>query len=1759
MATPTYLEAAATHNIAADADKGIFDTLGDMASSVVNFTGLSVAAGVNEVYNIVPTVGNWLGADMQQSKLEDRIREYDDDLLKYYQDHQQGIDTTGFVLGSVVPGMAGMKVLNVGQVALRGAIQSGKFGATTGQALGLLAPSRQKYISQAISQLDEAGSVFKMTEANAIKALGAGFGEQALNAFAWETAVAVTMNKSPVLDDMSLKDLAWNLGVGTVLGGAIGGALIGAGTAWSLKKAASNIQTELSPWAMREAASPNLSAMEKAFVYRNAIDNIPEVPADFRLAGRATAMRSSTTESLWLKVREELGAASGGDQEVAQTLFEAFKTSKSDDIMQTFLHAKSVGRISSTSHLEAEIAKLAKKPALEMTAEEAERFRNTAITHLRVWGDDAGTILDERPALISLADRFKSLSVDERGVYANGKLVFGQENNPHRAFNILNLDHRQVEARYLWAEKLPAWKQGEDIFVHADDIPLLEKALRDGVAVKVIPSEGQISKAVNMAGSDLDAFVRRQKLDVANRLTAVSQSSPEVIADKLRAFFGVDINLVDDASIFGRWMRKTEQGTAWEAIEMSRTALSQKNLMNMVRTLEHERGHSMFNALMRGLGGDKTPIMRKGIGIDYVDQQFAAVVDRLRPELMTLSKRVRPGHWANARWNPGTKEYLTQAHELMADSFSYFAKNPEQLDKFPEFKAYAGHLIKPIPQEIKDALTVRASKATQEEIAKIVNVRKDILTGAQVSDDAWFARDSFRKEFLEKTKQAGTRAGEAISDPLMRPQHIKVVQDTQGLTPNGYELDGMTFIAQKEKLFAEEARRNVAMNLGEEAAGLPHWGQKELATGTGEGAGFFTFANGNYGTGGSLASYIGQRTHALIKKAKDATLTRLAAPVNKLLNDEKSAIEWSVLNEKARISPYRYILDPQSGNLVAKLSPEELAKAVAAGDEYAVLPIKNEATRAVVKEHMAANAGRTGGLARIRNAEGIHFRRDAAEFYPIPRNPADTPHFAFVVDDSITGVGHSQMIYAASETELETLKQAIRAQRPGLKILTKAESEAYHKAYGQFSFEEAINERLFDVSKIRSGTSASFLPKTDPTKIVQETLDWHLARDASYVRENVRHLYAKQFAQLTAAGESLTQSAKSKFGYISPLAHAESQVSNPPLDLMRMALDVNKLSEFPLWNLQRRLDEKVSAVWRGFTDSFRAAKSDADLEAIGQALRDSGYGGALQMTDKLYEASNKTIERGMLSSFVNKANALISTFALRLDMLNAVNNAVGSQVLLNTELRSLMANIAKGNQEAAGELGKLAFITAPGTNKAMLSHGKLISNAIGNFHKPELRAWAKQHGFVSSISEQYNQSLDIMATAISNGKVSDAFTKLKKLADQGEIWTGNKLAEEFNRFVAADVMRQVTDIGVKYGVLQDSREALAYINTFVNRTQGNYLASQRPLVFQGPVGQAIGLFQTYQFNLLQQLFRYVGEGEAKSALLMMGLQGSIYGMQGLPAFNAINTHILGNAAGNTQHTDIYKTIYSGAGKEAGDWLLYGGASNVLGLIHPDLRSNIYTRGDINPRHLFVIPTSPEQLPIYTTVSRLTNGLMQTAGNIMKGGAVGESLLRGLEHNGLSRPLTGIAQLAEAAYSGKGVRPVSKSGNLLMAHDLASLASLTRLAGGKPLDEALVQDAMFRFTAYRAADRERRNNLGEAVKMNILSGKDIEQDALESFAESYHKAGGKQTEFAQFMARQYRNTTETQAEQLRNKLSSPYSKHLQNLMGADVNGGEVNSY
>lgn len=311
----------------------------------------------------------------------------------------------------------------------------------------------------------------------------------------------------------------------------------------------------------------------------------------------------------------------------------------------------------------------------------------------------------------------------------------------------------------------------------------------------------------------------------------------------------------------------------------------------------------------------------------------------------------------------------------------------------------------------------------------------------------------------------------------------------------------------------------------------------------------------------------------------------------------------------------------------------------------------------------------------------------------------------------------------------------------------------------------------------------------------------------------------------------------------------------------------------------------------------------------------------------------------------------------------------------------------------------------------------------------------------------------------------------------------------------------------------------------------------------------MGLFQTYQFNLLQQLFRHIGEGPAKDTIIMAGLQGSIYGLRGMPGFDAINTHLLGNASGNTEHRDLYTTVYGAAGKEAGDWLMYGVASNALGLISPDLKANLYSRGDINPRNVTVLPTNPANFPFVQASGKLYSSMIEMAGKIGAGGDPVGAILQGIEHAGVNRPLAGLAQTFEAlgnpyarSYS------TSNKGNVVASNDFLSLANMVRIAGAKPLNEAIALDKMYNVEVYAAADSERRRKLGETIKTTVIAGKQPTQEQITGFAAQYAATGGKQQQFAQFMMQQYRAANTSQVNAMVRQLENPTARAMQEVMG-----------
>lgn len=177
-------------------------------------------------------------------------------------------------------------------------------------------------------------------------------------------------------------------------------------------------------------------------------------------------------------------------------------------------------------------------------------------------------------------------------------------------------------------------------------------------------------------------------------------------------------------------------------------------------------------------------------------------------------------------------------------------------------------------------------------------------------------------------------------------------------------------------------------------------------------------------------------------------------------------------------------------------------------------------------------------------------------------------------------------------------------------------------------------------------------------------------------------------------------------------------------------------------------------------------------------------------------------------------------------------------------------------------------------------------------------------------------------------------------------------------------------------------------------------------------------------------------------------------------------------------------------------------------------------------------------------------MKETVSKIAGGGNIWESVLQGVEHNGISRPLAGMSQIFQAAGPGGQVYSTSKKGSILYSNDLMSWASMVRLAGGRPLDEAVTNDALFRVRTYEAARKKDMTKLAETVKTTLIQGASASEAQIQEFAKKYAENGGKQTGFNTWMMGMYKSANVPQAQQLEMSLKTPFSHKMQLLMGGD---------
>ena len=1056
-----------------------------------------------------------------------------------------------------------------------------------------------------------------------------------------------------------------------------------------------------------------------------------------------------------------------------------------------------------------------------------------------------------------------------------------------------------------------------------------------------------------------------------------------------------------------------------------------------------------------------------------------------------------------------------------------------------------------------------AQQWTSQKIGKIINARVGALEGTSVGNPyedffAWQQLFDERSAYL-RSKGLSPVKGEE-QDPRFMPTWAKVTKVAIDREIDGTVIDGLTWAKLRQQVHKQNMDNVVAKRMGDYYNQLPELTEKDLSLSDpfGTGATLLGFNNPKYGGPASKVSLIGSVTKRATQAEVEAFADSSTGVLTSLARNQEAVIEWGTVNQKASRSALQFVIADTGEGFERGLISKAALKAIAKGDDEFLInnpehfiPVKTDEAWDLITNHIDATSKITQARNERSAAQGLDQARELGIFRPIPADPKDYPFFAFVKDPKVTGQGHTSMIFASTEKDLKELAQKAQQARPDLQIVFKKDTEDFFKARQSYEYDRTLSENYIDSSLRNEGIYSSYFTKTDPQAVVDDYIRHHNKLISTDIRETVRSKYQAAFDWWEDQAKAYSRIETSKFG--GNFAKLEAEGKNPYLSYIKTALNISRINENPLWySANVTADKAISKVVDAIDSVWSSAKGQVTpdkLDEINALLKEHG------INTGYYDAAtnllvNHTAPKGELTKFIRGANAVLAKLTLALDPLNSLVNAIGANVLRTTELRQVTAAIREGNTDIAGEIARIGKIDITGQGDLILSPAKLISNSFQNFiaGDAKLTQFYKSIGVQKSITEQFRAMLDDFtltgteSASVLQSKLKAAIQKADQLSIAGEKYTGNKLAEEMNRFISADVMRQLTDPAVAKGVITP-KEQIAYINTFVNRVEGNIIASQRPLVFQGPIGQAVGLFQSYQFNLMQQMFRYVSEGSAKDAAMMLGLQGTFFGIQGLPAFQAINQHVIGTASGNKDHKDLYDATYGIAGKQLGDLLTYGLPSNLL-------QTNLYSRGDINPRQVTILPTALNEVPVVGAFSKFFGSMKETLNKISGGANAWQSFLQGVEHNGISRPLSGLAQTLQAT-TGAGVPfSTTSKGSILFSNDLMSLATLSRIAGGRPLDEAIVNDGVYRINSYQQYDRQKMLVLAEAVKASSIQGQEMSNEQWTKFSEEYAKRGGKQVNFNKFMMQEIKAANTSQAEKIVSQLQNPFAQKMQLLMGGE---------
>lgn len=544
--------------------------------------------------------------------------------------------------------------------------------------------------------------------------------------------------------------------------------------------------------------------------------------------------------------------------------------------------------------------------------------------------------------------------------------------------------------------------------------------------------------------------------------------------------------------------------------------------------------------------------------------------------------------------------------------------------------------------------------------------------------------------------------------------------------------------------------------------------------------------------------------------------------------------------------------------------------------------------------------------------------------------------------------------------------------------------------------------------------------------------------------------------------------------------------------ISKTAFGGNELYDNNAWNnLNSSVGDLVQTAVEKVSGVMHSVKGGAqEFEVMQKAYEDAGVLKEMpwkSANDMLQQTKAYTSAPKYATKAVAFNNSVTATLALRfLDTAHAMINTLSIPITTMPEIGAAM--------KASGS-GKFS------TMKLMMEGTRRSALLWDEVSKAKVKRWTEAGIIQPHVSELTDSlhAVSINPSLMTRAMETKAFKATTYLSDHAEILA---------RHVAAFTGDAAYDVIVKANKAKDIPALRdAFVTTFVKRSMGNYNPRQRPVMFQGNIGSALGLFQTYMWTLGQNTYRFLEAGDRANAMRLLGAQTSMFGLQSLPAYEYIN-HYIGAHYGNSFNTDITTTIYDNFGQKDmptfGDEATSVAEISMYGLPGAMLQSALYTRGTLAPRSPLGVSGeggigfNPAAFaPIKTGFDMMG----QVYNSMQEGMGLGDSFTSAFQQQQLSRPLSRFGDFVQGNSVDRTGAVVDPSVGISM-----DLAMAARVTGARPLQEQVIRNLGWNNSFYNSQNSKDRKETTKALRDAMQDGELNEERYLEIFTRYMERKG-----------------------------------------------------